>query len=155
MNACVRLFGKPQRVRIELATELKKPRKEREATWKSNRERQKIRDAATLRIMKEAGIKSPTRTDKEKYILAEECNWICPYTGKPITMATLFQSPQFDVEHIVPLSVSLDNGFRNKTLCHHEFNRHIKRNMTPFESCRGDDALVERNYRKSTTISRR
>ena len=38
-----------------------------------------------------------------------------------------------DVEHIIPLSRSLDDSFANKTLCWAEENREGKRNQTPFE----------------------
>ena len=55
-----------------------------------------------------------------KVRLADECNWECPYTGKPISMETLVgKDSQFDIEHIIPFSQSLDDSFVNKTLCDH------------------------------------
>ena len=41
---------------------------------------------------------------------------------------------QFDIEHIIPFSRSLDNSFVNKTLCYHEENRDVKQNQTPYEA---------------------
>ena len=44
------------------------------------------------------------------------------------------QHSQFDIEHIIPFSRSLDNSFLNKTLCYHEENRGVKQNQTPYEA---------------------
>ena len=50
-------------------------------------------------------------------------------------MSTLIgDNSQFDIEHIIPFSRSLDNSYANKTLCFHDENRHVKRNHTPFEA---------------------
>ena len=49
------------------------------------------------------------------------------------------QQSQFDIEHIIPFSRSLDNSFVNKTLCDHEENRNVKRNQTPYEAYSGDE----------------
>ena len=76
-----------------------------------------------------------------KVRLAEECNWECPYTGKSISHGRLWsgQHAQFDIEHIIPFSRSLDNSFLNKTLCYHEENRNVKQNRTPYEAYSGDE----------------
>jgi len=135
VNAIVREHGKPFEIRIELARELKKPRKERQSVAKKNRTRQKGRDAVKAALLKECGIQNPSRADIEKALLHEECGGICPYTGLAIKLADLFGAhPQFDVEHIIPLSRYPDDSFQNKTLCWHEENRNVKRNKTPFEA---------------------
>lgn len=135
VNGLIRRYGKPKLIRLELARDLRRSRGERERIWKSNREREEERKEAAERI-RQAGLipGEPSREDIEKWLLAEECNWMCPYTGKTITPETLLgPEPRFDVEHIVPLSVSLDNSFANKTLCEAEFNRHRKRGRLPME----------------------
>lgn len=139
VNSIVRQYGKPWEIRIELARDLKKPRKERESATKQNRSRQKEREAAKAHLLRECGIQNPSRMDIEKALLHEECGGICPYTGKSIALSNLFgASPQFDVEHIIPLSRYPDDSFQNKTLCWHEENRNIKRNRTPFEAYSAD-----------------
>jgi CRISPR-associated endonuclease Csn1 len=71
-------------------------------------------------------------------MLGEECNWICPYTSKPVSMMALFgDSPQFDIEHIIPFSRSFDDSFANKTLCYVDENRTVKRNKSPWEAYHG------------------
>ncbi len=134
VNAIVRQYGKPELVRVELARDMKRGRKLREKLFKEMRENEKRRKAQK-EALKELGFSDPTPGDILKMLLADECNWECPYTGRPITPATLLgASPQFDIEHIIPFSRSLDNSFGNKTLCHHEENRNVKRNRTPFEA---------------------
>ncbi len=135
VNEIVRVHGKPKQIRIELARDLKRARKERERFSKEIDEQTKARDFARARILSEAGVGQPRRSDVEKALLWEECGGLCPYTGRSIPFASLFgKNPQFDVEHILPFSRSLDNSFQNKTLCYHEENRQHKRNRTPFEA---------------------
>jgi CRISPR-associated endonuclease Csn1 len=139
VNAVVREYGKPATVRIELARDLKAGRQHRIDMTKRMRENENRRDRAKKKIFDEMGIQEPKSSQVLKLLLAEECNWECPYTGKPISMSALLgANPQFDIEHILPFSRSLDNSFVNKTLCHHDENRHGKRNQTPYEAYSGD-----------------
>ena len=133
VNGIVKEYGKPAEVRIELAREMKKSRKDRKAIFDKNQKNRKAREEAARQIIKEAGIPDPKRADIEKYQLWEESNHACPYTGKQINIKKLFGG-EVDVEHIIPFSQCLDNSFFNKTICWHEENRNIKKNRTPFES---------------------
>ena len=131
--------GKPSRIFIELARDMKKSRIQRERDYIISRKKEKDREKAIEKIVKEAGIKAPKSNDILKVLLAEECNWQCPYTGKNISLNSLFgPHPQFDIEHILPFSRSLDNSFANKTLCDAKYNRDVKRNQTPYECASGD-----------------
>lgn len=149
VNEIIRVHGKPQQIRIELARDLKRSRKQREAKSKEIDDQTKLRERAKDKYCDELNItdtdarknakESLRRSAVEKILLAEECSWTCPYTGRPISMRSLLgDHGQFDVEHILPLSRSLDNSFVNKTLCFHEENRERKRNRTPHEAYRGD-----------------
>jgi CRISPR-associated endonuclease Csn1 len=105
---------------------------------KENRDNQSAREKAKKKILAEMGNDDPRPGDILKVLLAEESNWECPYTGKAFGMADLIgPSPQFDVEHIIPFSRSLDNSFQNKTLCEIAENRNAKRNRTPFQAYSG------------------
>lgn len=139
VNEMVRRFGKPAFVRIELAREIKNPQRVRERITRNIRDREKARASIVARIQKEAGITTPKREDIERVLLADECGWVCPYTGRQIGWDTLLgKHPQFDVEHIWPRSRSLDDSFLNKTLCYHEENRARKRGHTPREAYGGN-----------------
>jgi CRISPR-associated endonuclease Csn1 len=144
VNAVVRQYGKPQEIRIELTRDLKKSRKQREAISKINRQNESARADAAKKIMAEAGIKEPKPDDLRKYLLAEECHWMCPYTGKSISMQSLFgPEPQFDIEHIIPFSRSMDSTFQNLTLCFVPENRSVKGNKTPHQAYNGDSQKYE------------
>lgn len=135
VNAVVRRFGKPEAIRVELTRDLKRSRKMRERMSRENREQETRRDKAKEELIRKAKLQQPRRSDVEKMLLADECGWICPYTGKSFGMEELFgKHPKLDVEHIWPLPRSLDDSFLNKTLCWHEENRSRKRNMTPHEA---------------------
>lgn len=136
VNALVREYGKPAAIRVELARDLKKSREERKRIAEDFREREKWRKEAAEKVCAEVGRAS--RDDIEKYLLAKECRWLCPYTGKPISMHSLFTTPEFQVEHILPLSRFPDNTFQNKTLCHVSANAD-KAERTPWEAFHGDE----------------
>jgi CRISPR-associated endonuclease Csn1 len=145
VNAIVRLHGRPEEIRIELARDLKKSREERTRIKKSSDEQSKRRAAAVAKILEYLPGYSPGRgydAAIEKVLLAEECNKRCPFTGKDISMATLIGSnPQFDVAHIFPRRY-LDDSFINKTLCYHEVNRHRMHDLTPYQAFGGNEYSV-------------
>lgn len=55
----------------------------------------------------------------ERFRLAQQQNWQCLYTGKPITdkqAALDSKNRSYEVDHIVPFSLILDNTLQNKAL---------------------------------------
>lgn len=132
VNAILKRYNgqKPVSIHIELARELKNNRESRKEMTRRNQLQRRRREAVKEKLLKEFN-REPNRRDIEKLMLAEECNMICPYTGKPIELNTLFNGT-FDVEHIFPRKY-LDDSFLNKTICHHDFNRNHKGNRMPSE----------------------
>jgi len=140
VNAIVAKHGKPAEIHIEMARQLRQSSRQRAETTKRIRFNEKKRKDACEKIAQEAGITEPTQTDILKVLLADECGWICPYTGKNISVIDLVgPHPQFDIEHIIPYERCLDDSFANKTLCEAEENREVKRNRTPYEAYHGTD----------------
>ncbi|HMO15674.1 MAG TPA: type II CRISPR RNA-guided endonuclease Cas9 [Pirellulaceae bacterium] len=137
VNAIIRKFGKPVHIRIELLRELKKGKQQRKEISKRIGQNEKERKLASDEFKKqypqfiEHG--EVSRDDVEKIRLANECGWICPYTGRQFCWDDLFVSHTVEVEHIWPRSRSLDNSFANKTLCFAEENRSVKKNKMPSE----------------------
>ncbi len=137
VNAVIREYGKPEIVRIELARDLKRNKKDRQTLTDQMRDRETERKTAEEELHR-FGMTKISRRDIEKYLLWLECGKECAYTGKQISLESLFgHQPQFDVEHIVPRSRSLDDSFLNKTLCHRDENIR-KRALTPWEMFRED-----------------
>jgi CRISPR-associated endonuclease Csn1 len=69
--------------------------------------------------------------EKLKHKLWLECGRMCPYTGRIINLTDCFSS-EVEIEHIIPLSRSLDDSFNNKTLTYRSTNA-LKGSMTPLE----------------------
>lgn len=114
-----RLLGKPDEIRIELARELKKNAEERAemtaAINKATTEHESIRQI----LIKEDGIKNPTRNDIIRYKLYQELKnngYKTLYSNTYIPREKLF-SKEFDIEHIIPKALLFDDSFSNKTLC--------------------------------------
>lgn len=131
VNNLIDMFGKPDLIRVELTRDVGKSKREREEIQSGIRRQERRRDAAK-KDLQEKGITEPSRDDVEKWLLWKESKERCPYTGDHICFAALFQEDEFEVEHIWPRSRSLDDSFRNKTLCRRDVNAE-KGNRTPFE----------------------
>lgn len=148
VNSIVHTYGRPTLIRVELGRDLKRSRKNRQERTQAIRNRERERQAACEAIVKDHPNFTPRRADIEKYLLAVECDFICPFTGQAFGWDHLFgPTPQVDVEHIIPYSRSLDNSFTNKTLCFTRENREVKRNRTPFEAYGGTpryEAILDR-----------
>lgn len=98
-------------------------------------------------IDENTNVKKKTKADKDeairwnglgknliaKYRLWVEQGYQCMYTGKLITLADLFTEGIIDFEHTVPRSKSFDNSLANLTVCYHDYNRTIKKNLLPTE----------------------
>jgi CRISPR-associated endonuclease Csn1 len=131
VNNLIEAYGKPDLIRVELAREVGLSKREREEMQsRLGKQEKRRRDAEA--DLKSKGIALPSRADIEKWLLWKEGQERCPYTGDQISFDALFRNGQYDVEHIWPRSRSLDDSFRNKTLCRRDVNI-AKGNRTPFE----------------------
>lgn len=144
-------LGKPDEIRIELARELKKNAKEREdATAQINKAKAE-HDGIRVLLIKEFGIKNPTRNDIIRYKLYDELKfngYKDLYTNEYISREELFSS-KYDIEHIIPQSRVFDDSFSNKTIVPRYVNLK-KDNATAFdyvENIYGEERLNEYKIR--------
>ncbi|MGB0357001.1 MAG: type II CRISPR RNA-guided endonuclease Cas9, partial [Cytophagales bacterium] len=145
-NALVKQYGKPDVIRIELARDLKRSKKEREATEKQQRINEKINKKAKEELEKLG--KESTPYNVLKYKLWEECNRICPYTLDNIPLEDgpgALLTNQWEIEHIVPRSVLLNDSFSNLTLCRADINQ-LKNNQTPYEFFQNNPHKIPEGY---------
>ena len=131
VNNLIGMYGKPDLIRVEVARDVGNSKRQREEKASGIRRQERRRKVAREELQKN-GIVRPARADIEKWLLWEECGRRCPYTGDSISFDELFGAGVLEVEHIWPRSRSLDNSFRNKTLCRKDVNL-LKGNKTPFE----------------------
>ncbi len=124
------------KIHVEMGRDLKNSKKKRQELMFQIQENERKNEDARLRLA-EFGLK-PSRENITKYRLFKEIEdkfgkVICPYTSKTVTIYELLGSKNhYQIEHIVPFSVSLDDGFANKTICESNFNRE-KGELTPYE----------------------
>lgn len=135
INAIIQKYGSPQAVNIELAREMSKTFDERNKLKKQMDERFSENDKIKKQIQ-ELGKVNPTGQDILKYRLWIEQQGYCLYSGKQIPLEDLFQ-PGYDIDHILPYSITFDDSFRNKVLVTSQENRQ-KGNRTPYEYFAGD-----------------
>ncbi|GEM_PF-485625 len=131
VNNLIRVYGKPDRIRIELARQIGLSKAEREERTKRMRANERRREEAQKDLVSK-GIPNPLSDDIDKWLLWKECREQCPYTLDKICFDDLFRTGRFEIEHIWPRSISFDDGLRNKTLCRRDINI-AKGNRTPFE----------------------
>jgi len=143
VNAIVREYGKPENIKIEMARDARGSARERRELHFKMMENEKRNKETGKRLMEDMKIRNPSRDDIIKYNLWEECGHTCPYTGKHISQTALFgENLEFQVEHILPYSKSLDDSFMNKTLCCVKENR-LKGDKSPYEYYSGDTEKFE------------
>ena len=136
VNNIIRTYGKPDRIRIELARDLKIPRNKRRKISNEIKKNEESRKKAREEL-ESKGV-NPSRENVQKLLLWKESDEYCPYTGRKIGFDNLFGTTKVDIEHIVPRSRSHDNRMANKTICWSEFNKE-KGNRTPYEYLGGND----------------
>lgn len=131
INAIVQKYGSPQAVNVELSREMSKNFDDRKTLEKQMNERFSENEKVKKRIQ-ELGKVNPTGQDILKYRLWQEQQEICLYTGNQIRRENLFAPGAYDIDHILPYSITFDDSFRNKVLVEAGENRQ-KGNRTPYE----------------------
>lgn len=129
INAMVREHGKPRRIVVELARDMKGGPEERKRFSKKNREREERRRDAQ-EVVHELGGNPRSRSDVNRFLLWQEQGGLCPYTGKAIPQSEILHEGEWEVDHILPRWQSLDDSMMNKVLVHRPAN-HEKSNRTP------------------------
>ena len=137
-------------IHIEFARELNDANK-RNAIAAFTKENQNKNEEARKKIINlykaETGKDiEPTDADVLKYVLWQEQEHICLYTGKQIGISDFIgPDPKFDIEHTIPRSVGGDSTRMNLTLCDSRFNREVKKTKLPTELSNHDEIMARIN----------
>ncbi|MDD2965351.1 MAG: type II CRISPR RNA-guided endonuclease Cas9 [Bacteroidales bacterium] len=124
-------YGKPDKVVVELAREMKMTADDRKKMTKSIGESERERAKIARILADEFGIANPSRGAILKYQLWTQQRKRCIYSGKTIQDADLF-SGAVDVDHIIPRQRYFDDSQNNKVLAFKSENL-AKSNKTAFE----------------------
>lgn len=152
INRVIEEYGSPYAINIEVGSELSKSfdaRAEQMAEQAKN-ERARIavkREIAGLLSIPEEGV---TPVMIERYFLGEQQNWQCMYSGRPIDKVSALRNADksYEIDHIVPFSLVLDNTLHNKVLVWHGENQ-AKGQRVPLEYLRGE---AEDAFRKRVNL---
>lgn len=136
INAIVLKYGSPQAVNIELAREMAKNFTDRTNMRKDMENRQKENEKVKKKLQ-ELGKANPTGQDILKYRLWQDQQGRCIYSGKVIPLEELFDGA-YDIDHILPYSITFDDSYRNKVLVTAQENRQ-KGNRIPYEYFGADE----------------
>lgn len=135
INAIIAKYGKPERIVIELARELKMTQEQKRKY--NARIKENTKENARIDAELEKHNVSQSRLNRQKYKLWEELaeapnERCCPFTGKTISAEDLL-SERVEIEHLLPFSITYDDSMANKVVCFQEANRY-KGNRTPYEA---------------------
>lgn len=149
LNCLIRLYGSPAEIHVEVADDVARSYLERKRIQKMQRDHEKTRDAIKKKIVEilhceESEVKG---SQIERYKLYMEQEGKCLYSGRELDLEMVLdtQSHAYEVDHIIPYSLILDNTLANKALvCGNE--NQAKGQQTPLMYLKGEkkEAFIER-----------
>ena len=129
VNDIIKIYGKPREVVVETARDLPlgaMTKKENEKRRKANKDKNNEAREAVLEFDQR-----DNRSNRFRYLLWKEQKETCLYSGQKIPKSKLYTA-ELEVDHILPWSKTLDDGFSNKALVYKSLNQN-KSDKTPFE----------------------
>lgn len=133
VNAIIDRFGLPAAVHVEVGRDLGQSAEGRREDASRRNKNEKANDELRRRLQ-ELGQRD-TYANRERLKLFDEVkplDHVCVFTGIKISVARLFTN-DFQVDHILPYSRTLDDSLSNKILVHHTANR-FKGARSPYEA---------------------
>ncbi len=134
MQYIVSRYGNPSEIIVELSREIKNSLKRRGFLEAQNALAGKERQKAISVLQENMAHVSPRNI--EKYLLWEEQNHKCPYSGAEISLSQVFNEKETQVDHVIPQNwrggVGGSNTFDNKVLVLTQENKD-KSNLLPYE----------------------
>lgn len=138
VQAVVQAFGyRPEHIHIETAEDLAASGERRAQLAAARAAAHRRWEGAKVAL---AGMMPPSQIrsrDMERYLLWQEQQGRCVYSGVPITIRQLLDGTAVQVDHILPRFRSGDNSRHNRVVCLAKANQD-KGERTPFEWRGGD-----------------
>lgn len=138
VNEIIKEYGSPQYISIELARDIAKNPKERKDIKTMQDNNAATNQELYEKIQKEHNITKPSGQDILKYKLYIEQEAKCMYSGKTIDINRLFEPNYTQIDHILPISRSMNDSYNNKVLVLSYENQN-KGNRTPYEFFGNDE----------------
>ena len=143
INAIISVYGSPYAINIEVASDLNRCFDDRMEIEKAQKANEKNRARVKEEIARLLGCSESEVTARqvECYLLGEQQGWKCMYSGRGIDKAECLEKNNrtYEIDHIVPYSLILDNTLQNKALVYGGENQ-AKGQRTPLMYLKGDKA---------------
>ncbi|WP_020594047.1 type II CRISPR RNA-guided endonuclease Cas9 [Kiloniella laminariae] len=133
VNSIIKKYGPPTQIHLELGRELSMSEQERDDIQKTNENNRKVNDVIRNKLVKNE--EKPNRSNLIRYKLWERQKGTCIYSGDNIRITDLFGASTH-VDHVLPWSVTCDDGLANKVVCTATANL-FKGNNTPHDAFSG------------------
>ena len=127
----IRKYGRPGHIAVEMTRGKIMSSAQKEMYNLKTATRRKYREACEAEWKIETGRDRASVGDIENYMLWKEQCAKCIFCDSPISMVFL-QDNLFELEHIIPKSISYDNSHSNRVLACTKCNRE-KRGRTPYQ----------------------
>jgi CRISPR-associated endonuclease Csn1 len=131
VNALMEKYSQFDSIHVQLGKEVTKSASQRAKLYKNLSNTAKQRNRIKLQIQKDFDLKVVSKKDIDKYVLWEQMNKTCLYSGKKIGKEDLFSSI-IDIDHIIPQSRFFDNSLSNKIIVFSSENKE-KADKTAFD----------------------
>lgn len=146
LNALIELYGSPETIVVEVASELNSSFVERNRIAKLQKENEIKNDKAKQKIAEllNISVEEVTSIMLKRYKLYEEQEGKCLYSGKPLgelTDVLKNTDKKYEIDHIVPYSLILDNTLNNNALVWSSENQ-AKGQRTPLMYLDGEKAAA-------------
>ena len=136
LNAIIKVHGRPDKIVVELARDLKLNEKEKAEHNKRIGANTRAAEARSKKLLESE--QRDSGSNRALLKLWEDLNpnnpldRCCPFCGRHIGQLALF-TEETEIEHIIPYSRSFDDSAANKVIAHRSCNRE-KGNKTPWEA---------------------
>jgi CRISPR-associated endonuclease Csn1 len=161
VNAIIDRYGKPDKIVIEMARDMGKNSEDRRKLIAKQKDNEKYNNYARNEIEKYFANtnrdKQVTKNDIIKFKLWLDQKEVCIYSGKSISMSDLWNG-NVDIDHILPLSQTLDDSYANKVVAFRSENA-LKSNRTPYQAFGADlnkwEGIMTRAFKLSANKGRK
>lgn len=149
VNGLIDRYGPPTEIAIEFTRALKlseQQKADRQSEQRKNQDKNRARAAELAKFGFPANPSNLLRMRLWEELAADPLDRKCVYTGEQISIERLLSKEgDVDIDHILPVKMTLDDSPANKIICMRYANRH-KRKQTPSEAFGSSPTLQGHRY---------
>lgn len=148
INAILGKYKDISMINVEVAKDIGKSFEQRQETMKYQRKNEESNEQLRARLIQKLTAENyPVKMAPkllDRFALWESQNYLCIYSGKPISFEDIYVGTKVQIDHIIPQSIVLDETLNNKVLVLTEENQK-KGNGLPLQYMYEDQAKEFKN----------